>query len=392
MIRLSVAGDEGNVFGPADLPPLDPEEAVHVAAVRRRLRELARSAGGILPFARFMEEALYAPDLGYYTGERPVFGSAGDYTTASDESDAYAALFAHKAAALVASGLPPAVLEIGPGTGRFAADFVRELALRGIALTAYHLLEPHPRRASGQRALLAAAGNGPFRWCQRAPEGFRGLVLAHEVFDARPCARFARTAEGPRAWGRVEENESLAWRLVPAEPSLAAEIDAIESDLGGPLPVPYLSEAVMDYAPVLALLDGVSDALFLAVDYGHPRRTFYHPERRAGTLRCHYRHRVHDDPLHAPGVEDITAHVDFTRLAFLAEATGWTVEGFLPLAGFAVAQGSLEAVAVSPARRRGLARLVDPSVMGEVFKVLVLARGEATPLPDCAESDRLATL
>jgi len=136
----------------------------------------------------------------------------------------------------------------------------------------------------------------------------------------------------------------------------------------------------------------VSEALFLAVDYGHPRRSFYLPERRTGTLRCHYRHRVHDDPLRAPGVEDITAHVDFTRLAILAERAGWTVEGFLPLAAFAVAGGSLEAAAVSAGRRRALDRLVDPSVLGESFKVLILTRGAQTPLPDDGGFDRLATL
>jgi len=388
--RCSTSGGEAVLFGPADLPALTADEAARVAAVRRRLRELVRAHGGFLPFARFMETVLYDGELGYYAGGRPVFGPAGDYTTASEESDAYAALFAHKAAALMAAGLAPEVLEIGPGTGRFASDFVRELALRGRTVVSYHLLEPHPTREAEQRALLGAEGS--FRWCRRAPAGFRGLVLAHEVFDAQPCARFAASPEGPLAWALAAEEDHLAWRLVPAEPELAEEVAAIERELGATFPVPYVSEALMDYGRVLALLDGVSEALFLAVDYGHPRRSFYLPERREGTLRCHYRHRVHDDPLRAPGVEDVTAHVDFTRLAMLAERAGWTVEGFLPLAAFAVAGGSLEAAAVSAGRRRALDRLVDPSAMGESFKVLVLTRGAGIPLPDDGGFDRLATL
>jgi SAM-dependent MidA family methyltransferase len=390
--RLSLVADETVLFGPADLPPLTSEEIAHVAALHHRLRDLVRDAGGVLPFPRFMEEALYGEELGYYTGRRSVFGSAGDYTTASDESDAYAALFAHKAKGLFASGLAPAVLEIGPGTGRFAADFVRELTLHGVALSAYHLLEPHPRCEAQQRALLGAGEQGPFRWCRQAPAEFRGLVLAHEIFDAQPCARFARTTEEFCAWGLGVNGDRLGWRLVPADPVLVAELAAIERDLGGPFSAPYVSEALMDYGRVLALLDAVAEAFFLVVDYGHPRRTFYHPERRTGTLRCHYRHRVHDDPLHAPGVEDITAHVDFTRLAILAEARGWSVEGFDSLGEFAVAGGSFEAVATSAARRRALARLTDPATAGEVFKVLALARGEVPLGPTRVGRDRIGTL
>ena len=392
MRHLSWQAEEGPLFVPAELPPLTPDESARVTAMRRHLHTLVQASGGLLPFARFMEEALYAPGLGYYAAGRRVFGPRGDYTTASSESDAYAALFAHKVAGLMHAGLPPEVLEIGPGTGRFAADFVRELHRRGVALKAYHLLEPHLPQEQEQRSRLDNGSEQAFHWCRRAPAGFRGLVLAHEVFDAQPCARFTWDGRRHHGWGLVTEGDRLGWRLGPPTPDLAAEIAVIRAELNAPLPVPYVSEAAADYGRIFALLEEIPEALFLIVDYGHPRREFYHHDRCSGTLRCHYRQRVHDDPLHAPGVEDITAHVDFSRLACLANTAGWTVEGFTSLAGFAVAQGSLEAVAISQERRRALARLVDPSVMGEVFKVLVLVRGESLPFPDLERSDRLASL
>lgn len=393
MRTLFLPDEDLPVYGPSEPVPLEPEEVRAAARMRAHLLGLVRaSPDGGLSFARFMEEALYAPGLGYYTGERNVFGPGGDYTTASDEADAYAALVAHKLSSLLAEGLTPAVLEIGPGSGRFAADLVRELALRGLRLEAYHLLEPHPAAEARQRAVLGGEASGPFRWCRRAPPGFRGLVLAHEVFDAQPCERFLLAPEGVRGWALAERNGSLAWRTEPAAPPLAREVAAILADLEAPLPVPYVSEAAMAYGRVFDLLEGVDDALFLVLDYGHPRRTYYHPERRTGTLRCHHRHRVHDEPLRAPGVEDITAHVDFTRLAEVATGAGWTVEGFVPLARFAVHGGSLEAAAADGRRRRALERLVDPALMGEVFKVMALARGARAPLPDFGRDDRTATL
>lgn len=391
MTRRLLLPGEASFFGPLDRPSLDPEERLRVEEMRRHLlTRIRQSPTGSLTFARFMEEILYAPGLGYYASTRDIFGPAGDYTTASHEADAYAALFAHKVGRLLTAGLPPEVAEVGPGSGRFAADFIRELAERGHRLKAYYLLEPHDEGAAAQRRLLGAGG--PYRWARRLPPGFRGLILAHEVFDAQPCERFLLTAAGPQALELVANGDTLA--LVPCEAgsSLRQELDELHTDLTDPLPVPYLSEAAMEYERVFDLLTGADEALFLVVDYGYPRRSYYHPERRTGTLRCHYRHRVYDDPLWAPGVADVTAHVEFTRLALHAVEAGWTVEGFTSLASYALSEGSLEAVDTSGPRRRALARLIDPAVMGEVFKVLVLARSDSFPLPELGEADRSATL
>jgi SAM-dependent MidA family methyltransferase len=132
------------------------------------------------------------------------------------------------------------------------------------------------------------------------------------------------------------------------------------------------------------------------IDYGFPAREYYHPDRREGTLMCHYRHRAHDDPFFLPGLQDITSHVDFSAIARSAREAGMEVAGFATQAQFLINCGITEVLARVPAEdsKRYLARsnqanrLLSPAEMGDLFKVIVLERNCSVPLRGFTSGDR----
>lgn len=368
-----------------DLPAAPPEALEHSQRLLARLREVIAASGGWIPFSRYMHAALYEPGLGYYVAGARKFGESGDFVTAPEISPLFARCLAHQAAQVLASGGD--VLELGPGTGALAADLFAALEALGAAPERYLLMEVSPDLRERQRERLAQRFPGRlhrFEWLDSLPAHHRGVVIANEVLDTVPCERVGRvdgqlvemgvvaTAAGlawsPRVLAAGERAERVA-RLLPAEGNYLTECNPAAEALVG--------------AVTMALDPGV--ALF--IDYGHPRPAYYHPQRDRGTLRCHYRHRHHDDPFHLPGLQDITAHVDFSAVAEAATAAGGQVLGFCTQAQFLLGCGIAQmlsppqADAVARLREQAaLQRLVGPGEMGEVFKVLAIGRGVAGPL------------
>jgi SAM-dependent MidA family methyltransferase len=380
------------------LPPLSAEQQRHSDALAAHIRGEVRTAGGWISFERFMELALYAPGLGYYSAGARKLGPGGDFVTAPQMSGLFSRCVARGCAEVLAGG-GGQILEVGAGTGVMAAGVLRELSACGVLPERYAILEVSADLAARQREHLAQLPPGLHErvvWLERLPEApMDGVILANEVADALPCRRFLwRDGEvhelgvGIGAAGEFEE------RTAAADPALARACSAMLVSLGAPLPDGYVSELSLTVGPwITSLAHCLGRGALLLFDYGLTQRHYYHPQRLTGTLRCHFQQRVHDDPYVNVGVQDITAWVDFTRVAQAGSAAGLSVAGFATQAAYLLASGLEQLVAearddTERARLSGEARrLIMPEEMGEAFKVMALTRARAGPLAGFALQD-----
>lgn len=358
----------------------------------RRLCEQVRTAiaeaGGALSFARYMELALYSPGLGYYSAGSHKFGAPGDFITAPEASPLFARCLARQCQQVLAALGGGTLLEFGAGSGVLALELLLELERLDCLPDEYLILELSAELRDRQRQLLTQRAThllSRIHWLDRLPaQPLRGVVLANEVLDAMPVQLFVRRAGATEERCVGWENERFVWRDIPADAGLTQAVSALQTDLSDPLPDAYCSEfntALPGWVCGLATV--LAQGAALLIDYGYPRREYYLPERSAGTLMCHYRHRVHADPLILTGLQDITAHVDFTAVAAAGAAAGLTVAGYTTQAHFLLGSGLPELAAASdPEDLRSHLALTDqiktltlPGGMGERFKVLALTRG-----------------
>ena len=365
------------------------------AQLYQRLGERIEAAGGALPFVDFMELALYDPDYGYYTGTREQFGAAGDFITAPELSPLLAQCVAQCADAVLDQLGGGAVLEAGAGTGRLAADLLRHLP-QPDALTGYQILERSPVLRQRQRRLLQAQvpeWMDRIEWIETLPEaGFRGLLFANELLDAIAVHRIEVTEWGVAEIHVARDADRLAERLGP--PTSQRLVQRLQ---GLQLPVGYRTEVgLRQEAWVLRAGAAIERGALLLIDYGYPRSEYYHPQRSTGTLLCHYRHQAHTNPYLHLGRQDITAHVDFTGVAEATVAAGLELLGFTTQAGFLLEGGALERSgpeagqdAFAALRQaQVLKRLLLPGQMGDLFKVLLAARGLESAPPGFAAMDQ----
>ncbi len=401
------------------LPEPDAAAAAHSARLLDHLRVEIAAAGGAISFARFMELALYAPGLGYYRAGARKFGPSGDFVTAPELSPLFSRCLARQCREILARLGAGSILELGAGTGIMAADILRELRALDTLPERYAILELSGELRERQHATLAARTPELLErvvWLDTLPEpGLRGVILGNEVLDALPVERFRITMQGPRRLNVIWTGDRLDWAEGGADAAVTATVARLEAALGWRLPEGYASE----YAPRLAeWLRAVAEPLtagaLLLIDYGYPRREYYHPERTDGTLLCHYRHRVHADPLILPGLQDITASVDFTAVAEAALAAGLEVAGYTSqnyflfgcglmdlLAdeippGLSSANGSGDVGGISTAadtvryleQARQVKLLTLPGEMGDRFQALALTRGMDIPLCGFALRDQ----
>lgn len=347
------------------------------------------AAGGWISFERYMALALYAPGLGYYAGGATKLGAAGDFITAPEMTPLFAQALSTQAAQILQASTPQ-ILEFGAGSGVLARDLLGALQQQGQSVQRYAIVEPSPSLRERQRATLAEH-TGIVEWLDAPPEKFRGLVLANEVLDAMPVKLFVRSDDAVLERGVVVEDGGLGWSTQPAPSVLQAAVDALETELG-PLPTPYLSELPLAACAWMnSLAQMLEHGVALLIDYGLPRREFYHPQRHRGTLMCHYRHRAHTDPLWLPGLNDITAHVDFTALAEHAQDAGLEVLGYTAQSHFLFNCGLLDQLATQGSdavSKQAVQRLISEAEMGELFKVLAVGRGIKAPLLGFVNGDR----
>jgi SAM-dependent MidA family methyltransferase len=377
------------------LPALSADEAEHSAALVQQVSRSIRNAGGFLSFEAFMQLALYAPGLGYYSAGSAKLGAAGDFTTAPEVSELFGRCVARQCAEILERVPGGSILELGAGTGRMAATILRELAARDCLPAHYDILEVSADLIDRQREYLAGlpdALRARLRWLEQLPPGGqRGVILANEVLDALPCRRFVMrgtTDLQPEELGvGLAVDGTLAWSLKPSDPALMAAVRELNAQLPQTLAPGYTSEVCLLADPwVASFAVSLECGAMLLFDYGLPRAQYYHPDRRGGTLTCHFKHRAHFDPLINVGVQDITAWVDFTRVALAGVAAGMDVLGFCTQAGFLLGAGidGLFDAARDEQERTRLSgearRLLMPGEMGEAFKLLALGRGLDAPL------------
>lgn len=374
---------------PLDLPAPAPEAQAHSDQLRALIHaEIARS-GGSIAFSRYMELALYAPGLGYYSAGATKFGAAGDFITAPELGGLFAACVAEATAPVLRRYQGAACFfELGGGSGAFARQVLPALAARNAVPAEYRILEPSADLRERQRQRLQAELPpelfARLRWLDRLPEeDWVGVLFANEVLDALPASRFVMRA-GEVMEQHVERIDTgLRFCERPADLLVGGAVRHLERSLGSGFGEGYTSELLPQLPYWLdAVCGSLAEGLALFVDYGYPRAEFYLPERSDGTLLCHYRHRVHADPFHLPGLTDITASVDFTALAEAGQHAGFELAGYCSQAAFLLNNGlqqHVEASAGDTLSQHRLAleskRLILPAEMGERFQVMGLVRG-----------------
>ena len=381
------------------LPEPDAAARAHGERVAAHLHDAIADAGGTLPFDRFMELALYAPGLGYYSAGARRFGRDGDFVTAPELSPLFGRCVAAQAAEVLEALGGGDLLELGAGRGTLAADLLETLAAADRLPDRYLVLDLSGSLREEQRATLARRVPellGRVQWLDAPPaDGFRGVMIGNEVADALPVSRFRVGAGGVEEAHVATAGDGFAWAWRPAGAELATGVGAVVAEVGA-LPEGYVSEVCPRLAPWIASLAApLAAGALLLVDYGYPRREYYLPERSDGTLQCHYRQRAHGDPLRLVGLQDITAHVDFTALAEAGDAVGLAVAGYTTQAHFLLGCGLDGLLAASdPADTAAHLALMQqaraltlPGEMGERFQVLALSRGLDQPLRGFALRD-----
>ena len=383
---------------PRELPTPTAAEAARSAALVQEIKSHMARAGGVVDFEAFMALALYAPGLGYYSGPQQKFGAAGDFVTAPEISPLFGECLAQQCAEVLALVGGGDVLEVGAGSGALAAQILSALERRGAAPKRYFILELSADLRARQRDTIAARAPQAMHrveWLDAWPTSLTGVVVANELLDAMPVQRFWFDGATAHLLTVRHDGERLLWDSRVAPSALAQRIAALE------LPADYVSEiGLQAEAWVASLGDVLTRGAALLIDYGFPRAEFYHPQRSGGSLMCHYRHRAHDNPLILPGLQDITAHIDFTAVAEAAQAAGLKVHGYTSQAAFLLGTGIMSLVEASDpndtrahlALTQAVKKLTLPSEMGELFKVMALTRGIDAPLQGFGLSDRRRSL
>ncbi|MDE1924393.1 MAG: SAM-dependent methyltransferase [Gammaproteobacteria bacterium] len=385
--------------------PEDPQESGHAQKVLAAIENAVREAGGWIPFDRYMEIVLYAPGLGYYSAGARKLGASGDFTTAPEISALFGACLARQCAQVLADSAGDTILEVGAGSGRLAVDLLRRLEASGAAPARYMILEVSADLRERQRASIASQAPelaDRVQWLDEPPSrSFTGVIVANEVLDALPVTRFRWRPGATEELGVVTGAHGLEIAARAADARLAARCEELRAAAGSQWREGYVSEYCPRLGPWCAAVAGsLAAGAVLWFDYGLPRAQYYLAERDDGTLIGHYRHRVEADPLARPGLQDLSAWVDFTALAEAGDAAGFDVAGYTTQAYFLAAtgiDGEMRRLAGDDARRHaGLAsearRLLLPGEMGERFKAMAWTRGLQEPLIGFALRDLRHTL
>lgn len=372
-------------------------EAARSAALLTEIKEEIHRANGQLGFDRFMELSLYLPELGYYASTAEKFGREGDFITAPLLTPVFGVSIAAQVAELLAQQPEMRVLEYGAGTGQLAVGVLTELERLDCLPVGYDIVE----RSAGLRLrqqqiireqipTLAERVN----WLDESPRGYRGVVIANELLDAMPVKRLVNSSTGFREQVVGLNGDELMMADRPlGSPEVERRLAAFELGDGYQTEINCSAEAWVE-----SLGDVLDEGLVLIVDYGYSRAEYYHPQRDQGTFLCYFRHRAADDPLRLPGLQDMTAHVDFTAMAEAADRSGLTVAGFTTQANFLISCGVLEQLAARVADAdyvdllAPVKQLLLPGGMGEVFKVLALTKNYPLPLRGMATRDIRHTL
>ncbi len=374
-----------------DLPEPSTDLAEHSERVQDFICEVIEQAGGEIPFCRFMALALYAPNLGYYSAGNQKLGVGGDFITAPEISSLFSVSLAKQIAQILhqAGG---DVIEFGAGSGIMAADMLLELERLKQLPERYYIIEVSADLRQRQQQTIAEKAPGlsdRVEWLDELPKQVTGVVVANELLDAMPVHRFVMrdsvANEVMVAWDELSRQFQTTEQPI-TEPRLHSEITQLQ------LPDGYSSEINLNANDWVATMGkSLQTGAIILIDYGYPRHDYYHPQRTDGTLLCHYQHRAHPNPLILAGIQDITAHVDFTAIADTALDAGLHVHGFADQCNFLLGCGITDYLSrmiqfdskntkAQIEVTNQLKKLTLPDEMGESFKVICLSKGVDIPL------------
>ena len=392
------------------LPTPSPEAQKHSETLTARIKKRIVETGGWLGFSDFMQIALYEPALGYYNGGAKKFGLGGDFVTAPEISPIFAQTLARQVAQVLAitssQNAHADILELGAGTGKLAADLLLELQALAHLPAHYFILEVSDYLRQIQLETLEKYLPEDLvqrvQWINVLPRRFTGVMLGNEVLDAIPTHIIHTQTEGVYERGLALAQEKLVWqdRQLDESSNLYSR-NLLEAVSKLNLPNDYVTEINLAASGLISSLANVlQHGVILMIDYGFAAREYYHPQRNLGTLMCHYQHYAHIDPLINVGLQDITAHVNFTEIAEVGVANGLTLSGFCSQAQFLMNCGVLDLLSqVSPsdmARYTPLAaaaqKLLSPAEMGDLFKVIALTKAIEEPLIGFANGNKSYTL
>ncbi len=372
---------------------------LHNPQLTELIRQEIKKSNGYISFARFMELALYAKELGYYCTGTQKFGKSGDFLTAPEISPLFAKCSASQCQQILTSLNGGDILELGAGSGVFAKDLLLELEKLNSLPNHYFIFEISPELRQRQQQFLQTHCPQFFSrmtWLDTLPtSGISGIVIANEVLDAMPVHCFYIDTNGIKEHCVMVEKEQFAWCIEdPTTTELAEKVKVIQQEFS--LPTGYKSEInLMLPAWTHTLSNVLKRGVILLIDYGYGRGEYYHPDRNQGTLMCYYQHQRHDNPFLHVGLQDITSHVDFTTVIESATANQLALGGFTTQAGFLLACGLMELAEeknLSEIERyrqnQAIKTLTFPSQMGEAIKVIALNKDFNTPLLGFSLQDR----
>jgi SAM-dependent MidA family methyltransferase len=400
----------------SELPNPDADSAAHSLQCAEFIRARIDEAGGSISFAEYMQHALYAPGIGYYSAGASKFGPAGDFVTAPEVSPIFGSIIARQCAEVLEQvGDGGSILEFGAGSGRLAVDVLRKLAVLNALPRRYKILEVSADLRERQEHLLRSevpSCMDRIEWLDGIPDSISGVVIANEVLDAMPVERFVRreVVRQQRVivnddWNSQASNHSnnqaFAFIETDAPAQLVAAVETIETNLGEKLPAGFRSEiSLAAPAWVTDIVAAMHAGVAFLFDYGVSQREYFARDRDDGWLRCHFRHRAHNNPLILPGIQDITAWVDFSTIAEAAANEGADIAGFVSQAqflmngGLAIELGDMSEL--SPRRQIALSAEVKlltlPAEMGESFKCLGISRGAVSQPTAFQHTDRTHAL
>lgn len=364
------------VSPPSGLPALSPDAIEHGKRVSDFILERIKSSDeNAITFDEWMDLALYAPGLGYYVSGNTKFGGkqpTGDFATAPELTPLFGHTLARQVQQILQGSGTTNILEFGAGSGALAESILQALHQSGLQPD-YYILEVSPELQQRQKKRLAHFGS-KVHWLQHLPEQFSGCVLANEVLDAMPVTIFRWNDNNELSELYVTHDVTgFAWATRPAGNDLSAAISDRMPAVPG-----YLSEInFRAEAWVRQMGHWLQRGAALLIDYGFPQREYYHPQRTEGTLMCHYRHYAHAQPLIMPGLQDITAHVDFTAMADAALDAGLDVLGYTSQARFLLNSGLTDVMMAQtqqPQTLSAVQKLVSEAEMGELFKVMAIGK------------------
>ena len=359
-----------------DLPLPSTDALAHSQRLVDQIKVEIEANNGLMSFSRFMALCLYAPGLGYYSAGLSKFGEGGDFVTAPEISPLFSRCLANQCAEVGGD-----VLEFGAGRGVMAADILAELERQDVLPAHYYIMEVSADLKQRQQETIKSKVPQLFDrviWLEQLPDSFSGVVLANEVLDAMPVHVFNIKNDKAGEQYVALDGDQFIWRMGEiSSDELRTQIEKIKEE--HEFPESYQSEINLSLNGwINSIADMMQKGVVLLIDYGYPRREYYHPQRSSGTLMCHYQHRAHDNPLLWPGLQDITAHVDFTAVAEAAVEAGLSVDGFVTQAHFLMNSGIEQMMTQSSEDsiklNQQIKQLILPDAMGEVFKVMVLSR------------------